>query len=408
MAKGSAMGLWKGKKGSSVFYKITNSNNGQKQGIRERAYEVSNPQTAAQADQRMKLLPAQRIAGALREIVERGWQGIDYGAKSRSAYLSQALKKSSGFPYLNKGDDRIVPGTYQLSKGTISPVICTHRFEDEFYDLVTDIQLDAFPEEQTDTWGDAVSTILSLSPTLKEGDQLTFVYALAPLSAVTDENVTEAYDEITFTWGYFSVYLDPNDDTNWNDFRSFGSVQLSNYSEGSSNCLSVISDTAGYVVVAGTCIISRDNGNGGYLRSTQKLVMADAIPNIFETALRKATAQQSYMKSESTQNSDWPVDTDAEGGESSSYLDEFIALSGLTGAAASANGTQFRIKRRVNDNVITGVYYVQSVQAGDCVVGTNGQPVTYSDQMEVVGVSPTMAKNAMPILANAQTIFYRP
>lgn len=398
------MGLWKGKKGSSVFYKITNSNNGQKQGIRERAYEVSNPQTAAQADQRMKLLPAQRIAGALREIVERGWQGVEYGAKSRSAFLSQALKMSSGFPYLDKGDDRIVPGTYQLSKGSISPVLCSF---DDGGNLLTDI---AFGDTSgIVTWGDMCASILEASPTLNEGDQITFAYALCPQNSWQGSDVTRDYDTMQFVWGYYSLYIDTNDDTPVGELTN-GQILINMISIRDDTFLTAMIDIATYDIFAATVIISRDNGNGGYLRSSQKLIVSSRVTDTFNSATRKVIARETYMKSESTQSSDWPVDTDAEGGEGgggSSYVDDFIALSGLTGAAATANGTQIRIKRRISDNVITGLYFVQSVQLGDSVVGTNGQAVSYTDEMEVFGVSPTMAKNAMPILANAQNIYYR-
>lgn len=61
MAKGSAMGLWRGKKGSNVFYKIANSSNGQQQGIRQRVFDVANPKTAAQAQQRIKMRAAQNF-----------------------------------------------------------------------------------------------------------------------------------------------------------------------------------------------------------------------------------------------------------------------------------------------------------------------------------------------------------
>ena len=103
MAKGSAMGLWKGKKGSSVFYQIKNTNSAQKQGIRERNYEPANPKSARQASQRMRMYPAQAVYGVLKDTIERSWQGVKYGQMTRQAYLKSALR-SEFYPFVSKSD----------------------------------------------------------------------------------------------------------------------------------------------------------------------------------------------------------------------------------------------------------------------------------------------------------------
>ena len=122
MAKGSAMGLWKGKKGSSVFYRIWNSNNKEVQGIREYRAEIRNPQSDRQADQRAKLLPVQLVKGALREVLSRSFQGVEYGAKSLLEFRRLAMRETSGYPYLTRGTTTPVPGTYLVSKGSLGDI----------------------------------------------------------------------------------------------------------------------------------------------------------------------------------------------------------------------------------------------------------------------------------------------
>ena len=48
----------RGKRGNSVYYKLTNSNNKETQGERAYVGKVANPKTLQQAIQRVKLAPA--------------------------------------------------------------------------------------------------------------------------------------------------------------------------------------------------------------------------------------------------------------------------------------------------------------------------------------------------------------
>lgn len=403
MAKGSAMGLWKGKKGSSVFYKITNSNNGQKQGIRERVYDVSNPQTSAQAEQRMKLLPAQRIAGAIREIVERGWQGVEYGAKSRSSFLSAALKMSSGYPYVNKSDDRIAPGSYQITKGTLSPIQGSFGENSVFLsDIIVDDPTDL------DTVGDFSAAILDQSAIIKEGDQITVACCLSPDSSYQSADPEQDYSTIQFTWEYLSFYVNTNDETPFGDLKS-GAVQIWYTQVGNYSFLSASPNIDGYTIMAAAFILSRDNGNGGFLRSSQKLVVNTVAKNIFNSTQRKAAARESYMKTESVRTSDWPVDPEGEGGSSDTYYNDYITLSGFTGNYSAANGLQALAKFKVSDNSVVGLYYVydSALGSGQFACNASGTALNINVEMEAVGITLTMVKNAMPRYASAQEIRFQ-
>lgn len=288
MAKGKATGLWKGKVGNNVFYKITNSNNAQKQGIRERVIEVSNPKTYYQANQRMKLLPAQRIAGALKEIVERGQQGVKYGALSRNEFLSRALSMKSGFPFMQKSDPNVIPGEYQLTKGTLPEIVCAYRSENE--DFETSL---AMSQDYNTTVGSFSQIILQDNSFLQEGDQLTVV---AFSRASTDGA------KIIMS-GYKSVILDT---TSTEELDNLLIGVLFGY--GGSNGKLVISNDD-HTIIAAAIIISRANGANGFLRSNATLAVNKTDSAIAKYFANKNDALQSYAGDNTIgNNTNWPVD----------------------------------------------------------------------------------------------------
>lgn len=374
------MGLWRGKKGSTVFYKLTNSNNAQKQGIRERIYEVSNPKTANQADQRMKLLPAQRIAGALREIIDRGWQGIDYGVKSRNAFLSKALLMKSGFPYLDKDSDLTVPGEYQITKGSLTGIVS--QFIGNSAELTFRLYVaDDFQIGPTTTIGQLSQQLLDHTPGLMPGDQLTFV------ACWTDDMDLAVLTDVNYYWSYASFFLESTDTTLVNDLPYFNfKIESQNY------ILSIIPDNDNDPgILAGACILSRLGSTGTYLRSTAKLVVRDELSGWFSQAT-KQRARRSYQyndaNDEPTLGPDWPVDGDVD--YESSYVAE-LTLSGLTGVYAQANGQQIMVRRNQVDDTLVAVYYIAGTldPADHCVVKPNGRNIVVGElgQQEEVTVS---------------------
>lgn len=285
MAKGKATGLWKGKVGNNVFYKITNSNNAQKQGIRERVIEVSNPKTYYQANQRMKMLPAQRIANALKEIVERGQQGVKYGALSRNEFLSRALSMKTGFPFMEKSDPNVIPGEYQLTKGTLPEVKIT-SFGSNGRNMVSSLYFAGEPEG--DSVAEYSTALLNGNSFLQEGDQLTFV------AFIVENNI--------LMYGYSSFIIDT---TNTDQVQT---QIVGDAAWGYANGNVIIEDS---VFVAGAIIISRANGANGYLRSNATLAVNKTNSAIAKYFANKNDALQSYAgDSTIANNTDWPVDQD--------------------------------------------------------------------------------------------------
>lgn len=376
MAKGSAMGLWRGKKGSTVFYKLTNSNNSQKQGIRERVYEVANPQSNGQATQRAKLLPAQRVAGALREIIERGWQGVDYGAKSRSEFLKYALKMSSGYPFVTKDDDRIVPGAYQITKGTIGTVVCEFD-EVTAGDLVTSIYIGG--ADAPTTMGELAQIIIDRNINIKEGDQLTFICVLSDQTTAGSQ-----LEFASYSWSYYSFYVDTTDTTQI-DAQS-GSINAGEFN------ISVLPTDGDFVffnteranarVVAGAVVISRLGDGGQYMRSTAKLVYDEEILAPWFSAAQRNRARESYQTANaSVANTNWPVDGDAEQIEGT--YQSTLTLSGLTGELATANGQEILVRKRESDDTLTAVYYkIGTISESPCVVKSDGSFISVGSSVE--------------------------
>lgn len=293
MAKGSAMGLWKGKKGSSVFYQIKNTNSAQKQGIRERNYEPSNPQSARQASQRMRMYPAQAMYGVLKDTIERSWQGVKYGQMTRQAYLKSALR-SEFFPYVSKGDNMIVPGPYQIAKGTLGEVKATLT---QAGAALFDFMFIA-PSATGATIGDLSYDLMANNPWINEGDQITIVLCYTYNSQI-----------VRFNWWVASFYVDTNNTVELNsDDSPLAPIGLEpSYGGGGLKWVPI--DDA--FIYAAACIVSREGTTP--LRSNATLsVNAAALPDYYGAAAR-AKAQRSYMKPLKVQSTDWPVDPDTEG-----------------------------------------------------------------------------------------------
>ena len=385
MAKGSAMGLWRGKKGSSVFYRIANSNNNQKQGIRERAFEISNPRTTSQAGQRMKLLPAQRVYGILKPIISRGWQGKKYGVESKQEYLKNALKMSTGYPFLEKDSDVVVPGSYQITKGTLQQI--TTRTSEDPDAHITSL-LGSGPETQT--LGGLTEAIISSSPYVQNGDQLTIVGC-----AKTSNG--------ELIWGWNSVILNVNDTT------ALDSLPITNReatvwlnpepSVGAEGAFLI--QTAQWALVASAVILSRLGDDGQYQRSTATLTVNEETLQDYFNGSAYRRARNSYMNPTRVQSTDWPIEPEL---PENSYISDY-ALSGLTGAKAACNGIVVLVTRNEETDALTGVF-VKQYLGEDALVKKDGTTVEYDvesgGEIETHAITPADQAD----LANLPTIPY--
>jgi hypothetical protein len=271
MAKGIGLiGNFRGKVGNMVGYNLKDSNNKQTQGVRVYQPIVKNPKTAAQAEQRAKLLAVNATYRALKMVIDRGNESLPYGNKSRLAWLKSALK-SEQMPWFEKGSTPYFPVGCQLSKGSLAGV---------YYEIIEDgIRISM----QSATSSTGVATIGALStafkadyPSLKDGDQITLV------------QVGKIHNQMEST--VISFVIDTT-----------STVAISGFTAGAGN----ITFDGGIVGGTGAVIVSRLGDNGEHLRSTSTLLIESAVlADAPYDADSKAAAIASYRASAAA-SGDW-------------------------------------------------------------------------------------------------------
>lgn len=387
------MGLWKGKKGSSVFYRIKNSNNAQKQGVRERVYDPSNPKTSQQAGQRMKMLPAQRVFGVLADVIKRAWEGVPPGMV-RQEYMKIALSSNTTvWPAIMKNDNVVVPGGYQISKGTLTPVVMSWSPSGPTAgDFVTNIVVPSEPTAD-DIWGDVSEEIITNNPSLQNGDQITLVWC---------ESNSEAEG---FFWHTRSVNLDVDSIEALGDVTGF-SPYVTNISMGNGV---IALNSANFTIWAAACIISRDAATPK--RSTAVLTVHDAVLPEYYASAARAAARRSYMAPERTAQRDWEVEPTDGGANTFATVYE---ISGLTNYQQSIfNGDECLVYANVDTGELVAVgtrtgfgYSVtsQNIVEGPCVCDASGLLLTrdYTAGGETFNTNLLVAE--VPALANLRQV----
>lgn len=375
MAKGSAMGLWRGRKGSNVFYRIANSSNGQQQGIRQRVFDVANPKTAAQAQQRIKMRAAQNFYNALAPVLDRARQGVKYGGLTRQDFMSAALKMKDGYPSIEKGNPAAVPGEYLVAKGSLNEFTFDRINNNNIvfnspvtvnFDLDGGSVLDATAVAQ-----------LTANGSIHEGDQLTviicklingsFIYVTESCLVKVGETLCE---DLYFTINAPTAVVGVGDNT----------------------------------LVAAAIIISRQSG-ASYLRSNATMaIKLAALSDYFGDAPRRKGIR-SYMSAGARNASvDWPVEPIPEVGD---VIYEPYTLSGLTDAAATFNGKVIRVAKSVKTGVTVAKYgadytglHIIGGNSPVCVDYETGEALIVISDMEEYALSLT----AVTALASLPTI----
>lgn len=212
MAKGSKLGIVRGKVGTEVYYKVSGSGNKEKQGTRVYTAVVANPKTVAQAVQRLKFLPATAFYRAYKnEVLDHSFEGVPYGARSNAKFMKLALALPSGYPYVVKGSDGLFPGQYPLSRGSL-----VNLFDCQF-DGVYGFMIPQLGGGWTGTTkGKVNADILKWNTWLKEGDQITFVTMLLTSNntviPVVDRMVLDTKDTTPVGDTYKMTFWDMADD----------------------------------------------------------------------------------------------------------------------------------------------------------------------------------------------------
>ena len=333
---------------------------------RKKAEVVSNPQSNTQMLQRIKMLPAVLVRRQLEEVIRRAWQGTKYGGQSMREFMKYAMKMPlSDVPQILKDSANPIPGPYMISKGSLAPVSVTIGSNSA---ASTSIEIDS--EDSLSSLGALSQALISLNG-YKEGDQVTIVTATRN-------------DNGFIVWKVCSFYVEEASTAILDDI--FGPYGF--YATVGQNLKLDFSFTG--EVMACAVVISREGSTP--LRSTATLaVNRTALAAYFGSTI-KADVLASYKtaSSSSRTSTDWPYDDGAEAPVATE--DGEYTLSGLTGAAAAKNGTKVKVKYIAGTEELYAVYAYtneDSVLVGSqpFCVGTNGQPVSYTDGGDETGLS---------------------
>lgn len=351
---------YSGKLGQVVGMKKAN---GQRyNNVRERV-TPSNPQSNAQADQRMKMNVANMMYRAIEPVLSRSWQNKTYGQESRNFFMSQVLKsgletEGGWLPFIEKGVYNPVPAEVPVSVGSIG-IDTTMQFTPDGW--ATTLILG------TDETSAAAIIQAGQEAGLENGDQITMV-------ACFDTGILQGdFPSNLYLWRYDSVIFNTEATTADELLTGVrGLLKIGSFASGqySSNGMS-ISDVTNSSPSAAAIIISRekapDAGKAG-LRTTSKMFVHDSVKEEWGTAKQYERARRSYQKV-STAESDWEVDAESGGGTGgretvdSTYTlttnDLVAAGSGaMTPAVREALiGKQIKVKKYNDDDSLAAVYY---------------------------------------------------
>lgn len=285
---------------------------------RARVREIANPKTNAQAMQRNFLAPVAKFYAPLASVLEKSYEGLNK-SKSYSAFLKKNidLARRNGW-YLPKGTP-FFPLPYQVSRGTIQPVVS---------ELVTEsntVCLNAVLGEFVDgnvntlTVGQFAQSVINQG--YREGDQVTIIL-------IGDNGEGEYFPQSC------RFYLEPESTVLLKDV--FGSMQLKGV--GADGIFVSLADS--FTVVAGVAIISRYDANQ-WRRSTQTLIVDENIMNIVVSSAQASNAIRSYQDNNYTPTSEVYLNGSAETLEYYDNASRLRLLTALTtlGVISPQSGT---------------------------------------------------------------------
>lgn len=277
------LSVTEGKIGNVVYFKLKNSSDGQRQGAREYVANPSNPRTDSQLGQRCKMTTVTNCYRAFKSVIQRSFEGTEYGAKSYQRWSSMAMGQQFAGPWLLKGDRRPCPVLgVPMSIGSL-PGVSVEAFGDG--GLKTSLNVGATMPE---TIGELSTALLSSQDWLREGDQIT----ICMISGGTLEQNLYFGNSLSF-------YINAN---NTSPVTTVGGVEMQ-----VDGAKLVFEDTEWYPLAA-CIIISRE---GSHLRSTSYW----GYNKMFEKAYvldGDTSVLPSYKGTQRDRATDWPVDPNAQ------------------------------------------------------------------------------------------------
>lgn len=260
------------------------------------AEKVSNPKTAGQASQRMKMRAAVNFYREIGFVLNHSWQGTPYRAASRNNFMQKALGNvASVIPFLKKGDDRFIPGNYHISTGSLVGAEVT-----DITDNVCTTSLVA-SLAGANTLGDLSTSLIESNGGLVNGDKLTFL--VAQMTTTQDGESAVSQDDMYFKAVSLQLVLNTSDTTLLQDFADQNHIT---FTVADGKLCFEVTDIAG-TTEAAAVIQSRvpAEGTTAWQRSNSKFYLSDIILTNFMSADQYNIALASYQSDAANINSDW-------------------------------------------------------------------------------------------------------
>lgn len=298
MARQQGIIRFTGRLGNTVGYLAKDGKGNSFDASRVLAATVTNPQTIAQMDQRMKMAPVINFYRGLRGILDHSWQSVKYGEPSRLFFYSQTLRNLStaGVPYIPKGDKQFVPWSFPISQGSIAAQV-----EISGVTGGTSVRLPQF--DGTDLQNATVGVFSEAATTIfgiKTGQQLTFLFVFSKNGA--------------FMPYYCRVTINPNDNT---PMSNTGIVFTYENNQTSVTPYNVAGDDFyDENIVAAGVIVSELVGNT-WERNTTSLVIADSLRATYNSQAAYDAMLASYRATNNSNESDWYLNGGGDEGGSS-------------------------------------------------------------------------------------------
>ena len=266
----------------AVTYYVANG----QQIAREKATEVKNPKSSAQAAQRMKMAPAQRIFEVLSGIVNHSWQGVKYGTASRQKFMSEAMKQNGG-PYVVKGTTTFVPGTYLIADGSLPEI------KGKFIRTVQLFKSNLLTPQFTSR-AEFVNNIIANNPNFEVGDKLTFI---AIIGVRTDRAFTSPLSSTFYPVIKQVILRQQLEDGETDDYDKLDSDSLSDEEGYLALDLTVAPFVTSYTAEATAFAIihSRGQNESNDMRSKTRFAITERVYNTFYTESAYKLALASYQ-----------------------------------------------------------------------------------------------------------------
>lgn len=329
MAKGAFNGVLRGKMGNTVFYKIKNSNDKEKQGLRPYVAKVSNPKTEAQATQRMKMTAATNFYRMMSQVLNNAYQSEKYGTRSRDKFMSLAMQATTGVPFIDKGDNKFYPGAYQISAGSLTEVSVTGIVGSGNSLIQTSLNLVSGSVSNSTTVGQLSQWLINDNFGLLNNDRLTFIGMF--------QNEQGTYSPV---YTYFVLNTDDESTT----VLSLGNtinLLLTDNVQSHKMQVEFTGIGSGNTCVGGAVIVSRapSSVSAAWLRSNANVFITDAYKDVMMSTDRFNAALETYSKSTEVLSSDWYLNLGIYTNPNGSAMSGSLSITGVINASFSYNGS---------------------------------------------------------------------